>query len=126
MASSLSVTPFIAETTTTTLEFCATGFTSSAACNIREAPSREVPPNLNATISLRQPSKAEVSRLRNSPRVSVLRDERVSLCANTAGTKRGDKSPSADDSVCTFLAFMMPLRLVPLERLGGGIQRKNP
>src|SRR5579871_3253792 len=139
MPSSLSVTPFIAETTTTTLEFSATGFTSSAACSIRAAPSSDVPPNLKATISLRQPislrrpGEAESSGCKNVARVSQSCDTRASLlrgvvlspCAKNAGTKRGDKSPSADDSDWTFLAFMVPLHLVPLERLWRGVKEKT-
>ena len=87
---------------------------------MRAAPSNEVPPNLNATISLRrQPSDEDVSRFAVA-RVSaacdapgaLLRDVVASAFANNAGTRRGDKSPSADDSDWTFLAFMVPLRLV--------------
>ena len=53
-----------------------------------------------------------IARFVDVARSSALREERVSLRANTAGTKRGDKSPSAATSDCTFLAFMVPLRFV--------------
>src|SRR5262245_43046585 len=51
MARRLSVTPFMAETTTTTLAPEAASRTSLAACTIRSAPASELPPNLNASVS---------------------------------------------------------------------------
>jgi hypothetical protein len=87
---------------------------------MRAAPSSDVPPNLNATISLRQqPNGTEALRfasarfsLSTDELLALLRDVVASPLENNTGTRRGDKSPSADDSDWTFLAFMVPLRLV--------------
>src|SRR5215475_584988 len=105
MARRRSVTPFIAETTTTTWEDCVIGRTRLAACSMRFAPSKDVPPNLKAISSGSLPGL----------------DSRLSDVESTAPPNRERKSPSAGTSACACSGLLMgPLRFFPLERLWRG------